>query len=199
MSKFYIKARLPGCPQQHLLPTAPSILRTHRPEFRMSRASDEFEEDAVYVVLHLRNTEPDDTTFHWGLYHHHVVNNIPGHKYHIRNIGSMWIADHAPTSGIHKSMALCVVVRVIRHLPPNLISQFRQLVCAEDTTLHSIPGITCRVWVFRGLGRLQHAGLLQCADLSALEAEISQIGQEERPSACVAKRPRPIRVSALSA
>ncbi|EPS94007.1 hypothetical protein FOMPIDRAFT_1135080 [Fomitopsis schrenkii] len=167
----------------------------------MSNQLNGFEEGAVYVVLHLRSTEPNDNSFHWGLYHHYrpKANAAIGYKYHIRNVGSNWLTDHGPTSGLLKSMALVVIVRIIRSVPADYVPQFQQLMQAEDAIVNTIPSVSCRVWLFRTLQRLQLSHFLRCNDLNALEQEIRKIGQEERLSACKAEIPRPIRASALCA
>lgn len=161
------------------------------PDGVLSDMSDQigFEEGAVYIVLHLRSTDPDDNTFHWGLYHHYqpTEDDALGYKYHVQNIGDNWMTDHSATSGILKSMALVVVVRIIRNiLTANYVSQFQQLVRADHTNVNIIPSMPCRIWLFRALQRLQHAGLLRCNDLNALEQEVRKIGRDERLSACQA-------------
>lgn len=151
-----------------------------------------------YVVLwHLRGTDPNDTAFHWGLNDHHQTGSAFGYKCHIRNLSANWLTGHGATNGIRKSMALVIIVRIIRNIPANYVAQLEQLVRADDASHNSLLSVSCTVWLFRVLQRLQYAGLLKCNDLGGLEREFWQISQEHRASACIAKRPPPICVSAL--
>ena len=65
----------------------------------------------LYVILFIRGDPPEKDTFHWGLYLHKNVAN-GGTKFHIKNQGSGWIADHGPTSGVFKSFLLVGLFRI---------------------------------------------------------------------------------------
>lgn len=172
------------------------IQRGHSPVLAITAMST-LEPNALYVVLYLRSENLADTTFHWGLYLHAPGVNRLGVKYHIKSIGSYWIADHGPTGGVLKSFLLVCLVRVAKDIPTSRFSQLDAIMRADDHQLNS-GGFTCRVWVMRALERLKGAGILRCNDLTQLEEEIKRIGNRFRADAVANEQPRPITASSLS-
>ncbi|RMZ78775.1 hypothetical protein DV738_g3676, partial [Chaetothyriales sp. CBS 135597] len=149
----------------------------------------------LYIGLWLRNNIPNSNDFHWGFYYHR--DDKGGTKYHIKNMGSGWITDHAHTGGALKSQFLCVYVQ-IGSIPADKEGQLDQLVRSYDGSINTIPGITCRVWIFLVVQRLVEAGLLRCHDLASLERECLAFGNECSSSALKNDQPRPIKVSSCS-
>ncbi|KAL4881775.1 hypothetical protein BJY04DRAFT_188099 [Aspergillus karnatakaensis] len=64
----------------------------------------------LYIVLWIRDDPPRPNDFHWAYYFHTISSR--GTKYHVKDIGNGWIADHAPTGGIFKSLFLHVVIKL---------------------------------------------------------------------------------------
>ena len=61
--------------------------------------------NGLCVILFLRTSPHTPNNFHWGLYLHRSPQQ-GGTKYHIKQQGSGWIADHGPTAGVFKSFLL---------------------------------------------------------------------------------------------
>ncbi|KAE8354985.1 hypothetical protein BDV28DRAFT_146582 [Aspergillus coremiiformis] len=154
--------------------------------------------NGLYILLFIRNYPPGSNDFHWGLYFHHNP-NIGGTKYHVKQEGSGWIADHAPTVGVFKSFLLVGLFR-IADVPVGWESHLDQTMRAYDNRLNS-PGITCRVWVFWVLALLQKpiAGkiILKCDSLQSLETEVKDWGNANASSAADNDQPRPLAASTL--
>ena len=99
----------------------------------------------IYIVLWIRNFPPVANDFHWGFYYHKTESG--GTKYHMRNLGSGWIADHGNTDGVFKSLFLCVLIEIGSiHVDKGGILD--QIMRSYDSTANSTPGFSCRVWIF---------------------------------------------------
>ncbi|KAK1145895.1 hypothetical protein N8T08_003841 [Aspergillus melleus] len=105
--------------------------------------------NGLYILLFIRDHPPTSSNFHWGLYFHRDIDK-GGTKYHIKQQGSGWIADHGPTAGVFKSFLLVGLFR-IADVPVELENHLDQTLKAYDNCLNS-PGIACRVWVLWVLG-----------------------------------------------
>lgn len=67
-----------------------------------------------------------------------------------------------------------------------------------DDEVNSIPGVTCRVWMFAAiLPQLVRSGLVRCEveDLDALQEECKGFGDRFRWNAARNVQPRPVVVS----
>jgi hypothetical protein len=148
----------------------------------------------LYIILWIRRDPPITNDFHWGFYYH--KNASGGTKYHMRNVGGGWLPDHGPTGGVFKSNFLCVLVQ-IASIPADEEQRLDQLMRTYDSNVNSIPGVTCRVWLFRILEVLVQGGLVRCADLQALEAECMDCGNQHMSSAANNTQPRPVVASRL--
>ena len=146
----------------------------------------------LHIVLWIRNDPPSANDFHWGFYYHKTEDG--GTKYHMKNLGSGWIADHGPTGGVFKSQFLCVLVE-IGTISADNEGQLDQIMRSLDSSANTTPGFTCRVWIFTLLPLLIQLDLLRCSDLAALEQECFSFGNECMISASKNNQPRPVRVS----
>jgi hypothetical protein len=148
----------------------------------------------LYIVLWIRNDPPTANDFHWGFYYHKIPKG--GTKYHMRNLGGGWIADHASTGGVFKSQFLCVLIEV-GSIPASKEGALDQVMRSYDGSANNIPGFTCRVWIFKILQLLIEARLLRCNDLAGLQQECFNHGNACMRSATENDQPRPVRVSSL--
>ncbi len=152
----------------------------------MSSLSD-LHDGGLYVNLYVREPEVDPDNFHWALYFHH--NEVfGGTKYNVKQQGPGWIAEHGVTKGALKSLFVVGLFR-IANVPSEMEERTKALICQEDGKLNDIPGITCKVWLLRGLERLQANGILKCGDLVALEEEVKGWGNGHQQSAIDAEKP----------
>ena len=146
----------------------------------------------LYIVLWIRNDPPIANDFHWGMYYHKTKK--AGTKYHMKNLGPGWIADHGTTSGVFKSQFLCVLIE-IGTISADNEGTLDRIMRSYDDTANTIPGFTCRVWVLMILPHLIQLGLLRCSDLAGLEQECFIFGNECMNAAAGNDQPRPVRVS----
>lgn len=149
--------------------------------------------DRLYIVMWIRDDPPQPNDFHWG-YYHHKSPYTGGTKYHFKNLGSGWMADHGPTGGVFKSKFLCVLVQ-IAEIPANKENILSQVMRTYDTSWSSIPGMSFRVWLFRIMALLIQHGLVRCDNIPALEQECKDIGNQHRGDAAGNRQPRPVRVA----
>lgn len=143
-------------------------------------------------------TPPVQNDFHWGLYFHR--NPITGGtKYHIKQQGSGWISDHGPTAGVFKSFLLVGLFK-IADVPTGLEGHLDQILRTYDRQLNT-SGVTCRVWVLWVLALLQKPingqKILKCSNLSALEVEAKNWGNQNAIGAADNVQPRPVATSTL--
>ncbi|EEQ34852.1 hypothetical protein McanMca71_001940 [Microsporum canis] len=150
--------------------------------------------NSLYIVLYIRSDPPEPNNFHWGFYSHY--NETGGCKYHMRNLGDGWIADHGPTAGVFKSTFLCVLIQ-IASIPPEKRSLLDQIMRSHDGNTNSIPGMSCRVWLLVILQKLIQQGLVRCNSCEALEQECLEIGNQHSPGASKNHQPRPVVKSKL--
>ncbi|KMU78445.1 hypothetical protein CISG_07449 [Coccidioides immitis RMSCC 3703] len=100
--------------------------------------------NGLYIILFIRNHPPVQNNFHWGLYFHRHP-DTGGRKYHIKQQGSGWIADHGPTAGVFKSFLLVGLFR-IADVPAGWEGHLDHTIRTYDSQLNT-PGVMCRVWV----------------------------------------------------
>lgn len=162
----------------------------------------------VYIALSMTMNQ---NAWHWGLYHHRdstamhhpLRGNYTVHrgmKYHIRNLAHGWIADHQQTSGLMGSMSLIGVMRIgMVPFGSNAHAALDQIARSVDTTLNTLQGVTCRVWVLHIIGFLITSGVLRPSSppnvglnavVTAVETEAHQFAQQHAPQQ--ANHPRPI-------
>ena len=134
----------------------------------------------LYIGLWIRDDPPQPNNFHWGFYYH--THKKGGTKYHITNIGRGWIGGHGPTSGVFKSLFLCVLIE-IGSIPAEKEVELDRIMRSEDDSLNSIVGVSCRVWIFAILPHLIETGLLRCDDLDSLQQECFGFGNAHMMSA----------------
>lgn len=154
--------------------------------------------NGLYIILFVRQYPPAPDDFHWGLYFHRHP-DTGGTKYHIKQQGSGWIADHGPTAGVFKSFLLVGLIR-IADVPAGWDSFLDQTIRTYDNQLNT-PGITCRVWLFWVLALLQKPingqRILRCNNLGALETEVKGWGNANARGAADNVQPRPVAASSL--
>lgn len=146
----------------------------------------------LYILLYIRSDPPISNDFHWGFYYHKSA--AGGTKYHMRNLGAGWIAEHGSNGGVFKSQLLCVLVE-IGSIPSDKEGTLDQIMRSVDGSANTIPGLTCRVWVFTILPLLIQAGLLRCNDLAGLQQECFNYGNSEMTSAASNEQPRSVSIS----
>ena len=146
----------------------------------------------LYIGLWLRDITPQPNNFHWGFYYH--THELSGTEYHVKNMSRGWIADHAPTGGVFKSLFLCVLIE-IGSIPVEKEIELDRIMRSYDDTINSILKVTCRIWMSTVLRDLIHAGLLRCDDLDALQQECFDFGNAHTMSAVDNNQPRPVMIS----
>ena len=147
--------------------------------------------NGLYIVLFARDDPPKPDDFHWAFYFH--TNQYGGIKYHIKSLGSGWIADHGSPGDIFKSLFLVGLFHVA-DIPEGQERPFDTFTRSSDNRLN-VKGMTCRVWLFMVLKAL--ADLVGCVDLEKLEREVKDWGNEHAESAAKAVQPRPVGASTL--
>lgn len=93
-------------------------------------------------------------------------------------MSSGWIPDHAATGGVFKSNFLCTLIKIVADVPAAKESQLDGAMRAYDNSLNTIPGLTCRVWLFTIIALLVQHGVVHCDNLNALQAECMSIGNQ---------------------
>ncbi|KAI9655214.1 MAG: hypothetical protein M1831_004924 [Alyxoria varia] len=154
------------------------------------------EPGGLYVVLFLRGDPNPKDEFHWGLYLHQ--NDQGGTKYHIKNMASGWICEHAYTTGVFVSNFLVGLIQIAR-VPSSQVNYVDTLLRSYDNRLNE-SWITCRTWTFALLPLLQQRQqngfrILQCDNLSQLEREIKDWGNANAKAATNNVQPRPFATS----
>ena len=156
---------------------------------------DELVVGGIYVVLFIRDDPPKPNDFHWGLYVHTEAK--AGYKYHIKNMTNGWIADHARSGGVFKSLFLTGLFHIATtQLDKATFNKIDGIMKTYDSRLNT-AGTTCRVWVLLILELLKSNGLLQCQDMKGLEQEVFDFGNRHASDAAKAKKPRPVGASTL--
>ncbi|RPD53258.1 hypothetical protein L226DRAFT_540779 [Lentinus tigrinus ALCF2SS1-7] len=148
----------------------------------------------IYIILFLRtksNDQPDACNCHWGLYHH--IDPMSGVKYHIKNMGVGWIADHGLTRRAMGSMFLIGLLR-IGHCAPQDRGRLQTIV--ESFPLNQVPpgygSLTCITWTLHIVNLFRRHQYVRCDDLSALEQEATNMGMAHWGPAYDNVQPRPI-------
>lgn len=67
-----------------------------------------------------------------------------------------------------------------------------------DNTVNSIPGVTCRVWLFRIYSLLLQNRLVRCDNVNSLEQECKALGNDTMMGAWNNLQPRPVKISQYS-
>ncbi|KAJ6112279.1 hypothetical protein N7523_002101 [Penicillium sp. IBT 18751x] len=150
--------------------------------------------NSLYIILFIRGHPPAPNDFHWGFYFHRHP-DTGGTKYHIKQQGSGWIADHGPTAGVFKSFLLVGLFR-IADVPAGWEGLLDQSIRTYDSRLNA-QSITCRVWVLWILALLQNSKILKCNDLNGLETEVKAWGNANARGAADNLQPRPVANSSL--
>jgi hypothetical protein len=192
--------------------------------------------NTLHIALWIRNDPPPENDYHWAFYFHQEKNNnnTPGGggeggggmQYQVNSVGSSsssgyYLPDHQPARAIVKSNFLCVLIQISAGIPEERIQDLDRIMRTYDQSLNSvIPGVTCRVWMFRVLPLLVETGFVKwrssssqdddaaaaaaaaaAADevdrVAALEDECKGIGNRYRLDAAMNVQPRPVVVSTL--
>ncbi|KAI1976583.1 hypothetical protein LOZ53_003126 [Ophidiomyces ophidiicola] len=160
---------------------------------------DNLSVNGLYIILFIRDHPPAPNDFHWGLYFHQNP-STGGRKYHIKQQGGGWIADHGPTAGVFKSFLLVGLFK-IANVPEGFENYLDQTLRTHDNQLNTLSGVTCRIWLLRVLALLQKPAngqqILKCSNLEALEAEAKDWGNSHAITAMNNVQPRPVGASAL--
>lgn len=156
---------------------------------RQEEALANLPQNALFIVLWIRSDPPRQNDFHWGYYFH--TGPQGGVKYHMKNIGGGWIADHGPTGGVFKSNFLCVLIQVAT-LPQTARNTLDELMRSRDADVNMIPGVTCRVWLMKILQKLIQNGIVRCSNPDALQQECMSFGNQYGPGAAINQQPRPV-------
>ncbi|KAJ5541898.1 hypothetical protein N7535_004317 [Penicillium sp. DV-2018c] len=148
--------------------------------------------NSLHIALYLRSDPPLPNDFHWAFYLHNGTDSTPvGTKYHVRGIGGGWITGHDDTAGILAENFLCVLIQIgIIPASDSAHARVDGLMRTYDQSLNSMPGITCRTWLLEVLGLLVGEGFVHC-DVTELEKECFEIGNENSASASANEQPRP--------
>lgn len=150
--------------------------------------------NTLYIVLYIRQDPPEPNDFHWSYYFH--TSSKGGLKYHMKNLGSGWISDHGPSSGVFKSNFLCVLIQigVVPEVNHGLIDQIMK---SLDEYANHIPGFTCHMWALRILQKFIRHGLVQCSSVEGFKEECLAFGNKYSPGAANNDQPRPVVISTL--
>ncbi|KAF2759039.1 hypothetical protein EJ05DRAFT_537401 [Pseudovirgaria hyperparasitica] len=156
-------------------------------------ALSDLQSNGIYVILFLRDDQPDPDNFHWGLYHHHNADS-GGWKYHIKGRTGYWHADHGHTKGVFKSFLLIGLFHICT-IPPGWEAHVDAVMRQYDGVLNNNPATSCSAWLFWVLAQLQkpvNGYRILSADLGYLEREIKDFGNMHSRSAVANNQPRPI-------
>ncbi|OCH91326.1 hypothetical protein OBBRIDRAFT_693223, partial [Obba rivulosa] len=143
---------------------------------------------SLYIALYARATPHD---YHWALYHHWSADG--GTKFHIRNLGQGWIAEHEPTNGIMKQFLLIGLMKFV-HARPDAVKALHDTIVA---VLYNSPEINCRTWVLDAVRAAISAGLVHHFSIDQLETEAKLFGLGQFDDTVQNVQPRPITVSAV--
>ncbi|KAJ7734717.1 hypothetical protein B0H14DRAFT_2543292 [Mycena olivaceomarginata] len=124
-------------------------------------------------------------TFHWAICV--PINNKEAAKYHANNTGGKWLfEDPVPLHSIIKSRTISAAVK-IGSLEPNvsgkdILRDHLEPVSMSIAVIDQArePEFNCRVWFREAVRVLDQAGILQCRDVDALEAECKSYAMENQ-------------------
>ena len=109
------------------------------------------------------------------------------------------MSDHGPVTEILKEFLLVGLFRVA-DVRPELYNHIDKTIRSLDDRLN-VPGNTCRVWVLDIIALLQEPvggyQVLRCRDISALQQEIFDWGNERAAAAAANEQPRPVGASMI--
>lgn len=142
----------------------------------------------LYIGLWIRGDPPVLNDFHWAFYHHPTIG--AGTKYHIKNLGDGWVADHQSAHGVFKDLFLCVLI-AIGTIPEQKQELLEQTMSTYDNELESTR-FTCRTWLFEIMTLLVKAEILRCDSLEDLQRECYYIGNQFKDAAAKNEQPRPV-------
>ena len=121
-------------------------------------------------------------------------------RYEVTNVTNLgWITKHEWVGNIFKTNFLCVLVRIAElgvggDEKVKLDAAIRSL----DGRVNSVPGVTCRVWLFVIMEVLVKEGFVRCDGSGEdLEEECKQLGNGASGAAAENQQPRPVVVSSL--
>jgi hypothetical protein len=168
----------------------------------------------LYVFLTMRSDAGD---CHWGLYLHHSTHtaSIPntntllspkqrivhrGKKYHVRNLGEGYMADHQVVGDMLSTLFLVGLVR-IGVIHNDDLPVVDKVITSLDTQVPQLSrgnAIYCRTWVTGTTRALVQQGFLTTSATDGeVWAYIENFGREQWAGAAQAIQPRPIVESLL--
>ncbi|KAJ5807989.1 hypothetical protein N7474_009258 [Penicillium riverlandense] len=145
--------------------------------------------NSLSIVLYIRADPPKPNDFHWAYYFH--IKPSSGVKYHVSNLSGGWLAEHASKSAIFKEGFLCALVQIAT-VPEEAHARLDEIMRSHDGDINSIPGITCRVWLFAILKKLVDEGIVNCPSIEELQEECMEIGNRVSLDAARNVQPRPV-------
>lgn len=104
------------------------------------------------------------------------------------------MTDHGTTSGVFKSLFLCVVIGV-RTIPFVRTETLDKIIRSVEDSVNGILGLTCRSRALSQYSALLRADLVHCDDIKSLEQECKDFGNERRHRAQKNDQPRPVKTS----
>ncbi|KAL3472276.1 hypothetical protein BJX99DRAFT_235857 [Aspergillus californicus] len=104
------------------------------------------------------------------------------------------MTEHGPTGGIFKENFLCVLIQIAT-VPVEKHEQLDRTMRSRDGDVNSIPGVTCRVWLFTIFEALMRDSIVRCSSVNAVQEDCMGIGNEYMVSAAANAQPRPVVVS----
>ncbi|OCH89361.1 hypothetical protein OBBRIDRAFT_667755 [Obba rivulosa] len=144
--------------------------------------------NSLYLAIYARDT-PDD--YHWALYYHGTADG--GTKFHIRNLGQGWIAEHEQTNSIMKQFLLIGLMK-FASIRPDAVKALHDTIVAVP---YNAPGINCRTWVLDAIQAVMSAGLIHHFSLDQLETEAKVFGFNQFDAAVQNVQPRPVTTSVI--
>ncbi|KAJ5272682.1 hypothetical protein N7478_007807 [Penicillium angulare] len=152
-----------------------------------------FNINSLYILLYIGHDPPQPNNFHWAFYFHRD-HQQGGTKYHVKDIGQGWIADHSDIRFIMKEFLLVGLFK-IADVPHGQEDFLDQTMRTFDDKLNT-PETTCRVWILWVFDILQQPRdgqrILKSNDLAKLEIEIKEWGNQCAMSAARNEQPRPV-------
>lgn len=150
----------------------------------------------LFIVLYIRGDPPKEGDFHWAFYVH--TSATAGVKYHATGSPNTWMASHGSSSNVLKEFLLCVLIQV-GQIPPSELDKVDRVMKTHDGELNTIPGLTCRVWVWTIMKLLLESGMVQMSgSIEQLELECKTFGNQFREGASRNEQPRPVVRSNIS-
>ncbi|EMD31211.1 hypothetical protein CERSUDRAFT_163292 [Gelatoporia subvermispora B] len=142
----------------------------------------------LYIALYARAT-PND--YHWAIYHHWSENR--GMKFHIRNLGQGWIAEHGPTRDIMKQFLLMGLMK-IAVVTYEHSQSLQDIITAVP---YNSPNVTCRTWVLDALRHTISSGIVPEFSLEQVEIDAKAFGSSQFDDTARNVQPRPTTTSSV--